>query len=94
MVTASYSGTFVTVSRTAQSHVPQDFNPHQHRLEELKYRTHASGTQGKYAYKPIANGHCRKFVLAILQSEYHGMQFQAETPIHRSSPISVSDWIT
>jgi hypothetical protein len=86
MVTASYSGTSVTIGRW-----PQHFNPHQQRLDELKYRMHASGTEGKYAYKPIANRHCLRFALAALHRTYHGRQFHAET---RSVLISVSDWIT
>jgi len=78
MVGASYPGTSVTISRSAQSHVPQDFIPHQHRLEELKYRRHASGTKGKYAYKPTANGQCLRFALVVVNRTYHGMQFHAE----------------
>jgi len=75
---ASYSGTSVTIGRSAQSHVLQDFSPHQHCLEELKYRMHASGTEGKYAYKPIANGQCLRFAPAVIHGIYHGMHFRAE----------------
>ena len=77
MVGASYPGTSVTSSPSAQSHVPQAFN-HQHRLEELKYRRHASGTEGKCAYKAIANRQCLRFALAFVNGMYHGMQFHAE----------------
>jgi len=92
MVTASYSGTSVTISRWAQSHAPQHFNPHQHRLGELKYRMHASGTEGKYAYKPIANWHCLRFALAAVPKHITEGNFM---PRPSSSVLtSVSDWIT
>ena len=79
----------MTINRSAQSYVPQDFNSHQHRLEDLKYRMHASGTEGKYAYKPTANEHCLRVALAIVNIIYHGMQFHAEPLISMCQ-----DWIT
>jgi len=78
MMAASYSGTSMTISRSAQSHVPQDFSPHQHCFEELKYRMHASGTEGKYAYKPTANGKCLRFAPAVVYTIYRGMHFCTE----------------
>ena len=66
------------ISRSVQSHVPQDFNPHQHRLEELKYCRHASGTEGKYAYKPTANRQCLRFAIAVVNGMYHGMQYHTQ----------------